>query len=123
MKGLPRQRGHNRPDFMATGPRVQIDNNVDFLDDQEHFAEDVAFETVGKMKYYQSDKVLGRLYRAIDEQKFLMDLRALSAASVQHQGTGASDNLLPPIWNFIKGQTTLIQWSHHVDFARNLREM
>lgn len=123
MSRLPRQRGHNRPDFMATGPRVQIDNNVNFLDDQDDDSEDFDPETFGQMKYYESERALGKLYRAIDEQKFLMDLRGLSTASIQCEGAGRSEDLLPLVWDFIKEQTTLIQWSHHLDFARNLREM
>ena len=122
MSGLPQQRGNNRPDFMATGPRVQIDNNVDFHDEQDSYPEDNDFETTVKMTYYRSDKVLGKLYRAVDEQSFLMDLRALSQASSQRQGTGQSDDLLPQVWRFIKEQTVLIQWDHHLEFAQNLRE-
>lgn len=123
MSRLPKQRGNNRPDFMASGPRVQIDNNVDFLDEQDGNLEDDEFETTVQMKYYQSGKVLGKLYRAIDEQSFLMDLRALSQASGQRQGKDLSDDLLPSVWKVIKEQTVLMQWDHHLDFAQNLREM
>jgi hypothetical protein len=108
---------------MASGPRVQIDNNVDFLDEQDDSPEDVVSELATKMKYYESQNVLGKLYRAIDEQKFLMDLRGLSRVSTQRQGMGPSDDLLQLVWNFIEEQTTLIQWDHHREFARNLREM
>ena len=33
MSRRPKQRGKSRPDFMVTGPRVQIEKRFDFVDE------------------------------------------------------------------------------------------
>lgn len=77
MKGCPR-RDRIRPDFMAPSPRVFIEEHgpLQFEDDQapDETVEDLDVE-VSPMRYYRSQKVLGRLYREIDEQQFLLAMQ------------------------------------------------
>ncbi len=74
------------------------------------------------MTYYQSEKVLGKLYRAIDERLFLIDLRARSRVFTPDRDSGTSDILLF-IWIYIKEWTTSIHGEYHLECARHLREM
>ncbi|KAK1145215.1 hypothetical protein N8T08_004367 [Aspergillus melleus] len=68
MKDLPRMNNY-RPDFLAPGPRVSLKGrtriNFDELVSHPAFNDDDDMEE--RRIYYRSDKILGRLYRAVDE--------------------------------------------------------
>jgi hypothetical protein len=48
------------------------------------------------MKYYESKKILGTLYRSIDETKFLKELQA----EVNHDQQGVS--VIDGVWNYLE---------------------
>lgn len=80
-----------RPDFMAPGPRmfVQKERTLEEMEgDDEDDGENV--------KYYESKKILGQLYRNIDETKFLEELQA----EIGHD-TGVV-SIIDDIWNYFE---------------------
>jgi hypothetical protein len=116
-----------RPDFMAPGPRYKIEKQgIQLIEEEmedEEDEEDVvtALDPEGtKMRYYESERVLGQLYRQIDEQDFLEDLQKRSQASDMAAGT--EPTLIDQIWQYVLRQTRLVQWDHQKDHARDTRE-
>lgn len=64
-----------QPDFMAPSPKMIVSDKGHFDLEEEDLADDGVFngldEEHRRMRYYESQKVLGHLYRAIDERKSL----------------------------------------------------
>ena len=113
-----------KPDFQAPGPRLLLNNMVelqedanreDFEDDNEEVRDEYA---PPRLRYYKSDKVLGQLYRAIDEEDFLMQLQGPTLASQYTKRR----SLVDAVWKYVKDQTKLIQWSHWYQFALDTRD-
>src|SRR5437667_9218838 len=95
-----------RPDFMATGPRVKIEKDIK-LDDVELLREDEEEDIIRDLdpdgkgyRYYESKKVLGRLYRAIDEQSFFAELQEQTE---RLSGAGASQKTITErLWDYVQ---------------------
>ncbi|KAL5344777.1 hypothetical protein ACLOAV_010174 [Pseudogymnoascus australis] len=115
-----------RPDFMAPGPHVLVQNNkpleFDAPPEPELFQDD---DDVAGYKYYRSEKILGKLYRAINEREVF--------GSVQKEGLLAYLNemdkkpiyvstVLEGIWNYVQYRCQAIPWKHHLDRARGIRD-
>ncbi|RAL03916.1 RNA dependent RNA polymerase [Aspergillus ibericus CBS 121593] len=69
-------RGNNfRPDFMAPGPLAHIHSRSEIVLDQYviQAAYDEDDDAEPPRKYYRSENILGKLYRAIDERKIWYD--------------------------------------------------
>ena len=109
-----------KPDFQAPGPRVLIDKAIKMEDldlgedDADDNLEESPFDPP-RIRYYESQKVLGKLYRAIDEHNFFEEIQRQS-------GRKRTRSLIDTVWNYVKEQTTLIQWKHYLDFARDVRD-
>ena len=112
-----------KPDFQAPGPRVLMENiiSIEEVDDFENIEEIEELDEYAPPvpKYYPSQKVLGKLYRAIDEHKLFKEI----------QQPKHSDGITPPnggqldaVWRYVQKETALIQYQHCIDFARNIRE-
>jgi hypothetical protein len=116
--------GRGRPDFMAPGPRYRIEKEgIQSIQEVEDDEEDVvtALDPEGtRMRYYESKRVLGKLYRAIDEQDFLEGLQKRSRTSPI--AAGAETTLVDQIWQYALRQTHLVQWAHQIDHARDIKE-
>jgi hypothetical protein len=113
-----------KPDFMAPSPRVVIEAGglASFEDAVQNEEEEEAdpmgeLDNVRSVRYYRSDKALGHLYRAIDEQKFLKDLQSASRLSPDQD-----DTVLLTLWTYVQQHTEIIQWKHHIDLARQIRD-
>jgi hypothetical protein len=123
MSKLPRST-RRRPDFMAPGPRYRVEKQgIQFIEEEMEDEEDVvtALDPEGtQMRYYESPHVLGRLYRAIDEYDFLEELQKRSKTSPIAAGTGPT--LIDQVWQYVLRQTRLVQWYHHKDHARDIKE-
>jgi hypothetical protein len=76
-----------------------------------------AYQTY-RIRYYRSEKVLGHLYRNIDEKKFFDRMKGDFAA--RHIWGGES--LVQKLERYIDRETRIVQWEHHTRFAENLRE-
>ena len=124
MQRLPRSRPI-RPDFMAPGPRYKIERQgielmEEEIEDEEGDVVTALDPESTKMRYYESPRVLGRLYRAIDEQKFLKELQTQPKSSPTTAELGPT--LIDKVWRYALQQRHLVQWIHHMDHARDIRE-
>jgi len=113
-----------KPDFMAHAPRLIVDAegvNLEEIDPLEH--ED--FDAVHALDpdrrrplYYRSTKILGKLYRAIDETQFVKNMHSHLTPNNTPEG---SQTLLTQIWAHVKQRVAYIQWNHLVPMAREIR--
>ncbi|KAL8823259.1 MAG: hypothetical protein Q9191_006023 [Dirinaria sp. TL-2023a] len=116
-----------KPDFQAPGPRVLISNTVQLdkgqrPEDFEAQYEVEELDDIGQppIRYYKSQKVLGKLYRAIDEQKFFEEIQTQPRRPAR--SFAAQKSLLDHVWKYVEENTALIQWRHFVDFAQDIKE-
>ena len=116
-----------RPDFMAPGPRVILDQGqakfdgddetVD-LENDEEYPDDSPTEP-GLLQYYKSDRILGKLYRAIDEESFLASIQGgprTGSASRKEQ------SVLDKLWLHVKRESRGVDWIQHSSWAREIKE-
>lgn len=123
-----------KPDFLAPSSRVLIGSqNITFeqvvegdptagLDDEDAVS---ALEPDRRpIRYYESQKILGRLYRAIDDKKFLADMQAETQRQLIADTVSTNPNMsvMEQIWDFVQRKTLLVQWKQHEHFARELRD-
>lgn len=122
MTQLPRY-SNIRPDFMATGPRVYVKKGLQFEDivQQESLLWNPEDHNDTGYKYYESHKVLGKLFRAIDERKFL---KSLQQGSKQATDESRSDSrtVISRVWEYVRRETRLLEWGHHIEWARDIKE-
>ena len=114
--------GPCRPDFMSESPRIELaQNKVDLEEEAEPDDQDPysALNQVRRKKYYESQKVLGVLFRRIDERDFLKKLLPGPEKSV---GIKEDNYLLRQAFEYIKVAARGIQYEHHLNFARTIRE-
>ena len=106
-----------RPDFMARRAKHQNREKEGLLveqtsnqrpDDQD---EDEDFTTY---RYYESTKILGKLFRAIDEHEIFSDL---------HQYRMTSTSLLDELWRHVQHKCRLVHWRQHLNEAREIKDM
>ncbi|KAK0668752.1 putative RNA-dependent RNA polymerase 1 [Cercophora samala] len=74
LRDLPRLPRQGRPHFLAAGSQVIIHDKADIevlneQDDGDDDDDDDADQDGPRYKYYRSDKILGQLYDAVDEEK------------------------------------------------------
>lgn len=124
MKECPRY-NRCRPDFMAPSPRVIV-SETGFLDLEEEDNEaDEAFEDLDAerraFRYYKSDKVLGELYRAIDEHRFLATMQQEQRA--QLAASNITSNLLKTLLKYMTRQAAYngVSFHHHHELAVEIR--
>jgi hypothetical protein len=123
MDGAPRAE-RAKPDFMAPSPRVIMEaGGLTTLEDAVQNEEEEETDPMGDLdnirlvRYYRSEKALGHLYRAIDEQQFLKDLQSASRVAPDQD-----DTVIPTLWTYIQQHTEIIQWKHHMNLARQIRD-
>lgn len=116
-----------KPDFQAPGPRVLIDNTIelsegqlpgDISDDDE--MEEMTGVSQQRIRYYESQKILGQLYRAIDEQKFFEQIQ--SQSQIPRGALGGVRSHLDSVWSYVQEKTALIQWQHFTERAKDIKE-
>ncbi|KAL8993887.1 MAG: hypothetical protein Q9169_006006 [Polycauliona sp. 2 TL-2023] len=110
-----------RPDFQAPGPRVLIEKSISIeeIDEQDGDEDDMeVVEEAPATRYYESIKVLGQLYRAIDEHAFFEQIQRQSRSTkTLHQSS-----LAEQVWQYVRSETALIEYKHHLPFARDTRD-
>ncbi len=117
-----------RPDFMAPSPRVTVEKGTWALEEKssrsltEEDEDPVsALDPDAKSyRYYESEKVLGKLYRAIDEKNFLAELQR--RARKLEASDSFDQTLIQRLWAYVRSQTRLIQWDHYREWAREIKE-
>jgi hypothetical protein len=117
-----------RPHFMAPGPHVEIlkDKPISFEDAQSSRADDGNDdEGFTRYKYYHSDKILGKLFDAVDErviferiQQIRLDNSAYKTNSTSH----TPNSVLEDIWDHVQYHCQSTMWENHLDRARGIRE-
>lgn len=123
MKGRPRYNSY-RPDFMAPGPHiaVQKDKPLSFDARPEPVKRDD--DDFQPYKYYESDKILGKLYRAIDEREVFYSVQSQGPSHMNEVGRsrGSISPVLKGVWTYLQRQCQGIQWKHHLERARGIRD-
>lgn len=108
-----------RPDFLAPGPQVSIYKKTDieldsYVPQQDEDEED---EDGPRHRYYFSDRVLGKLYRAVDEERIWNeDIRQV----LPRGGASFWDELITRFQERVKSIGE-IEWGHRSDEAHRLR--
>ena len=99
---------------MAPGPRVEIKESMKVALDA---VENNPDNHQNYYSYYRSDKVLGRLYRAIDEQGFLKSLEDVPQDDI------SSENVFGSLWQYVQRETRGSLWEHCVASAQHIKDM
>jgi len=109
-----------RPDFMAPGPNIKIEKKEGLLLEQSAIRtqdEHNDDEDFTPYRYYESQKILGKLFRAIDEHEIFSDLHKYRVISSGGQA------LLDRVWDHVAQKCRLIHWHHHLTEAQEIRDM
>ena len=85
--------------------------------DEDNEFEEVAGYGFPKPRYYESQKVLGKLYREIDEHKFFEAIQEQSRIKM-----GKTRSLADAVWNYVRDKTALIQWQHYMTWAHGVKD-
>lgn len=126
MSQIPRGSDHIRPDFMAPGTNLVINElgaaeleelEQDDIDEPDSIS--VLDADKGRTRYYRSEKVLGILYRRIDEKKFFDRMKNDFESFRQ---TWDNESLIEKVRRYIVRESRHVQWDHYWDFAEELRE-
>ncbi|EED15337.1 RNA-dependent RNA polymerase, putative [Talaromyces stipitatus ATCC 10500] len=119
-----------RPDFMAPGPRVRVAESIEVLDDgREHIWDDGGSiiddddDVRPPLRYYKSQRVLGALYRTINERDFIRELEWDSPNHQQQKQSSKSVNVLAAVWEYVKCETAGFLWDHCVKDAYYIRDV
>jgi hypothetical protein len=112
---------------MAPGPHVAVqkDKPLSFDAQPEHsdaYDDDNDFPPY---KFYQSDKILGKLYRSIDEREIFSGVQqqGLSQyANAAKRARQSVSSVLERVWTYVRHRCKAIQWEHHLDRARGIRD-
>ncbi|EFQ92511.1 hypothetical protein PTT_10351 [Pyrenophora teres f. teres 0-1] len=123
---IPRGFDHIRPDFMAPGTNLVVNElgaaeleelEPDDIDDPDGVS--VLDADKGRSRYYKSDKILGILYRDIDERKFFNRMKKDFETFRNRWG---GESLVQKLRRYIQRETLGVMWDHHWDLAERLRE-
>lgn len=110
-----------RPDFEAPGPHVHILKldgiTLEYLEKDLPLGQQDEDDDMPRYRYYESQKILGKLYRAIDERAIFQE--------ICHRGTGLNrqTTLVGEVWKWVRKECVLIQWKHLLGWAQNIRTM
>lgn len=113
-----------KPDFQAPGPRVLIEENInleeDSDDDDYDNKDENDEESMPRVRYYESHKILGKLYRAIDEHRIFEQIQRDSR--LPKAALMTDKNILNSVLKYVQKSTALIQFSHYIEFANDVKE-
>lgn len=119
MKRLPKY-SSCRPDFMAPGPHVHIEKREGLcFEAQKLFTVLTDEDDVTALRYYESDGVLGELYRDIDEVEVFNQIKR----SHKSDRIGNDTSIIDAVWKHVQHQCQVIQWEHLRPWAEDLQEM
>jgi hypothetical protein len=112
-----------RPDFQAPGPRVLVEDQINVQeesDDDPDDKDDNEEASMPQLRYYESQKVLGKLYRAIDEYKIFQQIQGQSRPLKDSVKSGK--DAIEKVWDYVQNVTALIEYRHHVKFASLVKD-
>lgn len=126
MSKVPRGADWIRPDFMAPGSNLVINDlgsaELEELEQDDVDAPDrisVLDADKARMRYYRSEKVLGVLYRDIDERKFFARMKN---DFEKFRNSWGGQSLMSKLKTYVECETRGVLWEHHRELAENLRE-
>ncbi|KAL8991752.1 MAG: hypothetical protein Q9169_007683 [Polycauliona sp. 2 TL-2023] len=113
-----------RPDFMAPGRKITIeahgitveDEHIDLMDRDDPRK---AGES-GRKRYYESTKILGILYRSINECAFFKELHEISA--IMKDDGRTTEGVLPELWEYVCGEVGDLAWEDFKPYAAAMRD-
>jgi hypothetical protein len=109
-----------RPDFMAPGPHVILEEKEDIRFDDPLRGENDEDEDGSQVyRYYKSTKILGRLYRNINEREVF---REIQRKGTQSDRNPSSVSVLDSLWAIVMERCKSLHWKRHRDMARNIRD-
>ncbi|KAG9237482.1 rna-dependent rna polymeras-like protein [Amylocarpus encephaloides] len=112
-----------RPDFEAPGPYVCIEKHEGLSFEQDVYRDPVEREDdddeYNTYRYYESHKILGKLYRSIDEREIFGHIQKRTSAV----GAARRSDVMDRVWQDVVNRTALIQWDYFMDKARDIRDM
>lgn len=73
----------------------------------------------GRYRYYESTKVLGELYRAIDEDLFFEELEDDTSSLFSSE---AADNVLPQVLQLVEGMMEDYAWQKYILKAEEVKD-
>ena len=96
------------------------------LEEEEDREQDEAFDGIDAetrpMRYYESQKALGKLYRNIDERQFLADMQKSHHLATNSRTQGA---LMRQLLDYVVHTATVTfggnMYKHHKELARQVR--
>ncbi|KAL8876738.1 MAG: hypothetical protein Q9198_005119 [Flavoplaca austrocitrina] len=110
-----------RPDFQAPGPRVLIAKSITMYGEDGQDGDEDEIDVIDEApatRYYESPKILGQLYRAIDEHVFFEQIQRQSRS----MRTSHRSSLAEQVWQYVRRETALMQYEHYLPFARDTRD-
>lgn len=110
---------------MAPGPHVKIEDRerISFEPDEVFNADDETLDDEpARAKYYPSEKILGKLYRTIDEQEVFRDVQYRDDEAVEA-------DVMEDLWALVEQRLKVVRsWDFSVDWrqqeawARDIRD-
>ncbi|KAL4815695.1 RNA dependent RNA polymerase-domain-containing protein [Aspergillus spinulosporus] len=112
----------NRPDFLAPGPLAKIYDRQDIQLEARyvHPYPDDDIDSSPVHKYYRSEKILGKLYRAINEHEIW---RKDIHTTIKSNPTAAWKKIIDTLTRRCIALGAPVNWKAHVETARLLRSL
>ncbi len=113
---------------MAPGPHVTIIKKEAIAFVEENLLNEEADDDddVQGYRYYESDKINGKLYRAIDEREVFKDIQQMGlqekAAGVKRRSDYSSTDLMDQVWDFVTRRCKSLHWNRYLEWARDIRD-
>ncbi|KAK9773406.1 putative RNA dependent RNA polymerase-domain-containing protein [Seiridium cardinale] len=111
-----------RPDFLAPAPPTHLQNRTDIMFDaptQPAADADEEEDTGPRYRYYLSDKILGQLYRAIDERKIWNENVKINRKKAD--GSQVWNSFISYVTEECEAKLGGATWAHCVEDAWNIR--
>ncbi len=123
MRDMPRYSPF-RPHFMAPGPDVEIIEDKPNFDEQlsnQRKADDE--EGPPTYQYYRSNKILGKLFDAVDEKQIFAGVKQVTREASTRSSSHRSDSvLLRVILRDLGNKTKNIDWKVQLISAKGIRD-
>ena len=111
---------------MAPGPHVIVQRNKPLsFDERPENSNTNDDDDAPPFEYYPSDKILGKLYRAIDERKIFEDVQQRNTSHNRYsaaENCNCPNSLLKNVWRFTQKKCHGISWAQYLDLARAIRD-
>jgi hypothetical protein len=109
---------------MAPGPHAEIKKlgGISFMGlpkSPDYLDQDDEDDDFPSYRYYESDRIIGKLFRAIDERQIFEHIQHRAMT----EGITSASNVIGAVWDYVQEECALIQWKHLQDWARDVRDM